>query len=186
MSTESEKPQSEETRSAGSAPFDPFEAWRTARDASMESLRSLRDAGMESWSKMMIDFVHSEAYSQATAQWLNTYLTVSHPFQQALEKTMTQALTGLNMPTRADVISLATRLTNIEMRLDDLDATLDDVQHALEALSAFKDATATHASDSESASASNNTDASTASQRERKKTSSSQSGGKQGKAKETH
>src|SRR5436309_14722096 len=98
MSKESETPKSE-TRSA---PFDPFETWRAARDAGLESLRSMRDAGMENWSKMMIDFVNSEAYSQATAQWLNTYLTVSQTFQHALEKTMTQSLNELNMPTRAD------------------------------------------------------------------------------------
>lgn len=133
MSAESETPKSE-GHAAGPAPFDPFEVWRAARDAGLESLRSMRDASLESSSKMLIDFVNSEAYSQATAQWLNTYLAASQPFQQALEKTMTQALTGLNMPTRADVISLATRLTNIEMRLDDLDAKLDEMQHAVQAL----------------------------------------------------
>ena len=129
MSTESEKPQS----------LDPFEIWREARDASLESWRSMRDSSMASWSKMMIEFVNSEAYSQATAQWLDAYLTVSQPFQQAVEKAMTQVLTGLNMPTRSDVISLATRLTNIEMRLDDLDAKLDDIQRSIRTLSTSKD-----------------------------------------------
>src|SRR5947207_279068 len=129
MSTESETPKS----------LDPFEPWRSMRDAGLESWRSMRDAGLESWSKIMIDFVHSEAYSEATAKWLDTYLTVSQPFKQAIEKTMTQVLTGLNMPTRTDVISLATRLTNIEIRLDDLDAKLDDMQRAIQSLSALKD-----------------------------------------------
>ncbi len=32
------------------------------------------------------------------------------------------------MPSRADVVSIAERMTNIEMRLDDLDAKLDDIQ----------------------------------------------------------
>jgi polyhydroxyalkanoic acid synthase PhaR subunit len=129
MSTESEKPQS----------LDPFEIWREARDASLESWRSLRDSTLASWSKMMIEFVNSEAYSRATAQWLDTYLTVSQPFRQAVEKAMTQELTGLNMPTRSDVISLATRVTNIEMRLDDLDAKLDDIQRSIRTLSPSKD-----------------------------------------------
>jgi polyhydroxyalkanoic acid synthase PhaR subunit len=129
MSTESEKPQS----------LDPFEIWREARDTSLESWRSLRDSTLASWSKLMIEFVNSEAYSRATAQWLDAYLTVSQPFQQAVEKAMTQVLTGLNMPTRSDVISLATRLTNIEMRLDDLDAKLDDIQRSIRTLSASKD-----------------------------------------------
>src|SRR4051794_16313014 len=82
--------------------------------------KSMRDANMESWSKMMIQLVNTDAYGQATATMLNTWLTTSGPFRKALETVMTQVLTNLNMPTRADVIGLAERLTNIEVRLDDL------------------------------------------------------------------
>lgn len=104
-------------------PLDPYGTWR-----------AMRDSTLETWSKLMIDLVNSEAYSQATSQWLDTYLTMSQPFQQIIEKTATQVLTGFNMPTRADVTSLAERLTNVEMRLDDLDAKLDDIQRAIRAL----------------------------------------------------
>ena len=65
-----------------------------------------------------------------SATMLDTWLTTSAPFRKAIESTMTQALTQLNMPTRSDVTSLAERLTNIEMRLDDLDAKLDETQRA--------------------------------------------------------
>src|ERR1700730_2631098 len=113
------------------------------------TLRAMRDASMQTWSKMMIDFVNSEAYSQATAQWLDTYLTMSHPFQRAIEKTTTQSLTSLNMPVRTDVISLAERLTNVEMRLDDLDAKLDDILRAVQSLSSTRQITdaSNHAAD---------------------------------------
>jgi len=93
----------------------------------------------------MIDFVNSEAYSQATSQWLDTYLTLSQPFQRAIETTMTQVLTRLNMPTRADITSLAARMTNIETRLDDLDIKLDEIHRAIGALSASSHATNTSA-----------------------------------------
>jgi polyhydroxyalkanoic acid synthase PhaR subunit len=105
--------------------FDPFGPWRVARDATLET-----------WSKLMIDFVNSEAYSQATSEWLDTYLTLSQPFQRAIETTMTQVLTRLNMPTRADITSLAARMNNVETRLDDLDIKLDEIQHAIKTLSA--------------------------------------------------
>lgn len=101
-------------------PLDPFGAWK-----------SLRDSNMDAWSKAMIDFVNSDAYTQATSAILDSYLTMSQPFQRAIEATMTRALTGLNMPTRADVTGLAERLTNIEMRLDDLDARMDELAKAL-------------------------------------------------------
>ena len=105
--------------------LDPFGTWKTMRDASLDI-----------WSKLMIDLVNSQAYSQATGQWLDSYLTLSQPFQRVIETTMTQVLGGLNMPLRTEVTSVAERLTNVEMRLDDLDAKLDDIQRALQALSA--------------------------------------------------
>src|SRR5205807_991204 len=108
-------------------PFDPLGTWRAARDA-----------GLESWSKMMIDLVNSEAYSQATSQWLDTYLTFSQPFKRIIETTMTQVLAGLNMPTRTDLTTLAGRFTNVEVRLNDLDARLADIQQAIKAKPAPK------------------------------------------------
>lgn len=117
-------------------PLDPFDSVNMMRDASLKTLYSMRDSGLETWSKLMIDLVNSEAYSQATSQWLNTYLTVSQPFQDVLEKTMTQVLSKLNMPSRSEVTSIAQRLTHIELRLDDLDARFDEIQHALQALTA--------------------------------------------------
>jgi hypothetical protein len=113
------------------------------RDASLKSWNAMRDAGMQSWSKMMIDFVNSEAYSEASAQWLDAYLTMSQPLQRVMEKTTTQVLTSLNVPVRSDVISLAERLTNVEMRLDDLDAKLDDILHAIQSLASTRQITDT-------------------------------------------
>jgi hypothetical protein len=128
-----------------SNPLDPFEALNTMSDASMKTWNAMRDAGMQTWSKVMIDFVNSEAYSEASAEWLDTYLTVSQPFQRAIEKTTTQVLTSLNMPVRTDVINLAERLTNVEMRLDDLDAKLDDILRAIQSLTSSHQITENHA-----------------------------------------
>ena len=92
--------------------------------------RSMRDAGMDSWSKIMIQVVNSDAYAQASSAMLDAWMTSSAPFRKVVESTMTQTLTQLNMPTRSDIISLAERLTHIELRLDDLDAKLDEPRHA--------------------------------------------------------
>jgi hypothetical protein len=89
-------------------------------------LRNLRDANLDAWSKTLIQFVNTDAYAQATATILDTWLSSSVQFRKALDGALTQALTNLQMPTRPDVISLAERLTNIEMRLDDLEAKLDE------------------------------------------------------------
>ena len=105
------------TRNRARKTYDPFESWRKARDA-----------GMEAWAKTMVEYVNSDAYSQASGAMLDTYLTGSAPFREMLEKIMVRALDQLGMPSRADFASIARRLTNIEIRLDDLDAKLDRME----------------------------------------------------------
>lgn len=100
--------------------FDPFEAWR-----------GMRDASMDAWAKTMVQAVNTEGYAKATGAMLDAYLAVMAPVREAMEKTMSQVLQQMSMPTRADVTSLAERLTNIELRLDDLDAKLDEIDRRL-------------------------------------------------------
>jgi hypothetical protein len=109
--------------------YDPFEAWR-----------GMRDVTMDAWAKAMIQAVNSEAYAQASGTMLDAYLTASVPFREMLEKAMTQALEHLEMPSRADFNTLAERLTNIEMRLDDMDAKLDRISQTRAAKPSVKSA----------------------------------------------
>ena len=87
---------------------------------------------MDAWAKAMVNAVNTDAYAKATGAILDAYLTASGPFREALEKTMTQALQQLSMPTRDDFVSLAERMTNLELHLDDLDARLDRIERKLE------------------------------------------------------
>jgi hypothetical protein len=91
----------------------------------MAAFREVRDDYLDAWSKTMVDAVNTEAYAKASGTMLDTYLSASAPFREIMEKSMLQALQQLSMPSRADVISLAERLTNVEMKLDDMDAKLD-------------------------------------------------------------
>jgi hypothetical protein len=100
--------------------FDPMEPWR-----------GVRDVYMDAWAKTMVDMVNSEAYAQASGAMLDSYLTVSTPFREAIEKAMLKTLEQLAMPSRADIVSIAERMTNIELRLDDMDAKLDDIQRLI-------------------------------------------------------
>jgi hypothetical protein len=95
------------------------------------AFRDMRDSYLDAWAKTMVDAVNSDAYAKATGIMLDTYLSVSSPFRQAVEKTMLQTLQQLSMPSRADVIALAERVTNIEMKLDDMDAKLDRIEKVL-------------------------------------------------------
>ncbi len=96
----------------------------------MDPWRGMRDAYLDAWAKTAVDMVNTEAYAQATGAMLDTYLTVSAPFREAVERAMLKTLEQLAMPSRVDVVSIAERMTNIEMRLDDLDAKLDVIKNS--------------------------------------------------------
>jgi polyhydroxyalkanoic acid synthase PhaR subunit len=89
--------------------------------------KSYRDNALESWSKVMIDSVNSEDYARFTGMFLDQYLSMTQPVQDAVQKSMTYSLAWLNMPTRDEVLSIAERLVHIETRLDDLDAETFDM-----------------------------------------------------------
>lgn len=97
----------------------------------MAGFRDVRDAYLDAWAKTMVDAVNTEAYAKASGAMLDTYLTASTPFREGMEKAMLQALQQLSMPSRADFLSLAERLTNLEVKLDDIDAKLDQMESSL-------------------------------------------------------
>ena len=112
-----------ETKEENGKPFDAF-----------ESLRGMRDAYLDAMSKTMVEAVNTESYAQATGAMLNYCLTASAPLRDAAEKSTAQALQQLSLPSRQEVAALAERFTNVEMRLDDLDAKLDLLLNAVAGL----------------------------------------------------
>jgi hypothetical protein len=106
-----------EDPTGSSKPPDPF-----------EQFRSMRDAYLDSMAKLMVEAVNTEGYAQATGAVLENSLTISAPFREAMEKSMLQVLQQLSMPSRQDFAALADRFTNLEMRLDEIDAKLDRIE----------------------------------------------------------
>ena len=97
----------------------------------MDAFRDMRNTYLEAWAKAMVETVNTDAYAKTTGMVLDTYLSASSPFREAVEKAMLRVLEQLSMPSRADFIALADRATNIEMRLDDMDAKLDRIEKLL-------------------------------------------------------
>ncbi len=118
-----------ESRNENSKPFDP-----------LESFWGMRDAYLDAMSKTMIEAVNTEGYAQATGAMLDYCLSASAPFRDALDRSMVQALQQLSLPSRQEVAALAERFTNMEMRLDDLDAKIDRLFGAIATLKQEQDA----------------------------------------------
>lgn len=96
-----------------------------------EPFREMRNQCLDSWAKVMIDVVNTDAYARASGTILETALSMSAPFRTAVEKAMLQTLAQLSMPSRNDFVNLAQRVTNVELKLDDLDAKLDRIEQLL-------------------------------------------------------
>lgn len=109
-----------ETQEKASATHDPFEPFRAMRDTYLDAM-----------AKAMVEAVNTEAYAQATGSMLEGYLTAVAPFREAVDKSMLQVLQQLELPSRQEMATLAERFTNVEMRLDDMDAKLDSIEKML-------------------------------------------------------
>jgi len=118
-----------ETKDENKKAFDPF-----------ESFRGMRDAYLDAMSKTMVETVNTESYAQASGAMLDYCLSASAPFREALDKSMVQTLQQLSLAARQEFATLAERFTNVEMRLDDLDAKLDQVLVAITTLKNERDA----------------------------------------------
>ena len=110
-----------EAQPGSSKPYDP-----------LEPFREMRDAYLDAMAKTMVEAVNTDAYAQATGAMLDNTLTISNPFKEAMEKSMLQVLQQLSLPSRQDILSLSERFTNIEMRLDDMDASLSGFETTLQ------------------------------------------------------
>jgi polyhydroxyalkanoate synthesis regulator phasin len=111
------EPMMSEDQTGSSKPFDP-----------LDPFRGMRDAYLEAMAKAMVEAVNTEGYAQATGAMLDNSLTISAPVREAMEKSMLQVLQQLALPSRQDIVALAERFTNLEMRLDDIDAKLDRIE----------------------------------------------------------
>lgn len=98
------------------------------------TLRTIRDANLDAWAKGMTSLVGSDTFAKAIGLQLDTMLAATAPVQNAVQQTMESYLAQANMPSRNEVASLASRLTNIEIRLDDMQAQLDTILTALQTL----------------------------------------------------
>lgn len=98
------------------------------------------DDWMKSWSAVMSETVTSESFATSMGQQLESWLEATELIRQQMKVSMEQYLQHMNLLTRGQVVSLAERLTHVEMRLDDLeakmDASLDRLKAIQEALAA--------------------------------------------------
>lgn len=96
----------------------------------LKTLRDARDGIMDTSAKIVLGITGSRPYQRVQGLFLKPtflWLAMTRKFTEGV---MSDALARLNMPSREEVLSLSTRMTNIEMALDDMAAMLDQVRRA--------------------------------------------------------
>ena len=91
------------------------------------------DTWAKSWADVMSQTVASKGFAESMGRQLEGSLDALTLVRRQVSELMEQYLRQMNLPTRKEVISMAERLTKIEMAMDDLDAKLDDVLDRLPA-----------------------------------------------------
>ncbi|MBN1811672.1 MAG: hypothetical protein JXA14_07545 [Anaerolineae bacterium] len=106
-------------------PADPFSQWV-----------DFWDNWAKSWSAAMSDTVTSKSFADSMGQQMESSLESMGLVRRQVNGMMEQYLKQMSLPSRGEVISMAERLTRVEMALDDLDAKLDEVLDHLKAAQA--------------------------------------------------
>ena len=94
-------------------------------------MREARDSGLDAWAKLMLRLTSSHEYQRVQGAISKPTLLAIALYRKAAESVMTELLANLNMPSREEVLSLSTRLTHIEMAIDDLGAGLEQLRRSV-------------------------------------------------------
>jgi hypothetical protein len=96
-------------------------------------LVKLYDTWSKAWAQAMSEAVSSKSFAESMGQQIEGGLEALSLLRKQTNDIMAQYLRQVNLPTRDEVVSLAERLTKVEMVMDDVDAKLDQVLDLLKA-----------------------------------------------------
>lgn len=85
------------------------------------------DTWSKTWASAMTEAVSNKSFAETMGQGMESSMEALSLVRKQVNELMEGYLQQMSMPTRSEVISLAERLTTIEMAVDDLDAKLDEV-----------------------------------------------------------
>jgi Poly(R)-hydroxyalkanoic acid synthase subunit (PHA_synth_III_E) len=99
----------------------------------MTQWKQFLDQSIEAWSKALGQMMNTDAFAEAMGSSLDQWLKSYAPVKKATDQSIDATLQALNMPTRAQVTSLAKQIMDLEERLDRLEDGIATVLRRLDA-----------------------------------------------------
>jgi hypothetical protein len=97
----------------------------------MAQWKGLMDQTIDAWSRALGQAMSTEGFAQALGRYLDQWLAVQAPLKKGLEQYNDTALRTLGLPSRAQVVGIASQLVALEERIEGIEERLDAVKQAL-------------------------------------------------------
>jgi len=107
---------SDETEKAEQPESDPF-----------SQMLQFYDDWTKTWAGAASEMASSKTFADSMAQQLEASLSATQLMRRQMGELMEQSMQQMSLPTRREILGIAERMTNIEMRLDDMEAKIDQL-----------------------------------------------------------
>jgi hypothetical protein len=94
------------------------------------------DQWIATWGRALEQAMSTEAFAQVLGQQLQIFLNAASPTRKAAEQHVEATLSGLGLPSRTQVVSLAKQVVQLEKKIEGLEDRLDTVLARLDEVAA--------------------------------------------------
>jgi hypothetical protein len=93
--------------------------------------KAFLDQWIDVWSRALGQAMGTEGFAQALGRYLDQTLAAQGPMKKAMEQYTDQALRTLGLPSRSQVVGVASQLVALEERIEGLEERLDEIRRLL-------------------------------------------------------
>jgi polyhydroxyalkanoate synthesis regulator phasin len=97
----------------------------------MAQWKQFLDQWIAAWSRVLEQAMGTDAFAQLLGKQLEGFLNASGPVKKAAEQQIELSLSGLGIPSRAQVTALARHIAQVEEKIDGLEDKVDRVLRRL-------------------------------------------------------
>jgi Poly(R)-hydroxyalkanoic acid synthase subunit (PHA_synth_III_E) len=93
--------------------------------------KAFLDQWIDAWAKALGQAMGTEGFAQALGRYLDQTLAAQGPMRKGMEQYTDQALRTLGLPSRGQMIGVASQLVALEERIEGLEDRLDEIRMLL-------------------------------------------------------